>query len=585
MKEHIRTLLSSINTITKLNRKLFLIVTSLSIFSIIFPFLTLGITQQLLNTIQTLSAPFETITWLIVLYCSITIFGMIIQSIYSYFSFQLSTYVSYRMNYLLMEKCANLSLEDLEKTETYDMITRLEGEVSSKPYQALMGLIGLISTSVTFVVALIILFMWRLDLFIYLVIISIIAFACELKIADQEFQVRYERSDKEREAWYYSFLLTRDTAFKEVKMLKLKDYFLNRYWKLVTTFIKMDNGINRKRILLNLAVSLIQDIMAGFIMFIAIRETYLGTALLGTALFYISISGMIRNSTSSLAGNFYALYNSNLYMGLLEEFLDLKERKVYNGYVLEKITNIKMNAVDYTYQTGATVLHNINFEILQGECVAIVGENGSGKSTLLKLLCGLYIPANGMIEVNGKNLADIDEDSYKNHISVLFQDFLKLEDSLLENIKIGWLEQQVQKSHIKASLTRANVNFLLDEEEDYIYEKYLGSWFEGGSQLSGGQWQKIALARTFYKEASIYFLDEPSSALDANSELKVFEYFFEKSIDKIGIFVTHRIKLAQRADKIIVLDQGQIVGVGTHDELYENCELYRTLLKKEREVH
>ena len=201
MKEHIRTLLSSIKTIIQLNRKLFFIVTSLSIFSIIFPFLTLGITQQLLNTIQTLSAPFAEIAWLIVLYCGISIFGVVTQSIYSYFSFQLSTYVSYRMNYVLMEKCGNLSLEDLEKTETYDMITRLEGEISSKPYQALTGLIGLISTSVTFVVALVIVLIWRLDIFVYLIIISVVAFIGELKIADKEFQIRYERSDKEREAW------------------------------------------------------------------------------------------------------------------------------------------------------------------------------------------------------------------------------------------------------------------------------------------------------------------------------------------------------------------------------------------------
>ena len=463
MKEHINTLLSSVKTMIKLNRKLFLIVTSLSIFSIIFPFITLGLTQQLLNTIQTLSAPFEIIIWLIILYCGITVLGAIISSIYSYFSFQLSIYVSYRMSYLLMEKCGNLSLEDLERTETYDMITRLEGEISSKPYQALTGLIGFISTSFTFIVSLVLVMLWRLDIFIYLIIISIIAFACEFKIADKEFQIRYNRSDKERKAWYYSFLLTRDTAFKEVKMLKLKDYFLNRYWNLVMAFMTEDNGVNRKRILMNLAVGLIQDVVAGFVMLVAIREAYFGSVLVGTALFYISIAGMVRGSTSSLAGSFYALYNSNLYMGLLKEFLDLEEQDITGIHQLEEITSVRVSGVDYVYQNGLFALNDVNFELFKGERVAIVGENGSGKSTLLKLLCGLYEPTNGMIEINGKRLSEINRDSYKNNISVLFQDFLQLEATLLENVKIGWVDAKVQKRHAKESLKRANVNFLHDE--------------------------------------------------------------------------------------------------------------------------
>ena len=120
---------------------------------------------------------------------------------------------------------------------------------------------------------------------------------------------------------------------------------------------------------------------------------------------------------------------------------------------------------------------------------------------------------------------------------------------------------------------------------NYEYEKYLGSWFEDGYPLSGGQWQKIALARTFYKDASVYFLDEPSVALDANSEMKVFESFFEKSKDKLGIFITHRIKVAKQAEKIIVLNEGKLQGIGNHDYLYENCERYKELFLKEQKLH
>jgi len=140
----------------------------------------------------------------------------------------------------------------------------------------------------------------------------------------------------------------------------------------------------------------------------------------------------------------------------------------------------------------------------------------------------------------------------------------------------------MKRDHIKKALKFADVNFL-KEKDDYLYEKHLGNWFEGGFQLSGGQWQKIALARTYYKKASLYFLDEPSSALEVNDEMEIFK-IFSKNENKIGIFITHRVKIAKQAEKIIVINQGEIVNVGIHQYLYANCKLYKDLLLKEQEL-
>jgi len=531
-----------------------------------------------------MSLPLNDVLGLVVIYCVFSISVMIIQNVNSYFSQQLNIFLMYRMKFLLMEKCSELPLERLEETETYDMITRLENEIAVKPSQSLSALVGIVSISITLVTALVILFQWRIWMFLIFIIISLIALSAHLKIANKEFQMRFNRSNKEREVWYYAFLLTRDTAFKEVKILNLKDYFLKKYWGLVKSFIKEENQLNRFSILLQVMLSLLQDLMAGFVMFIAIREAYLGFILIGTALVYMNVTNMIQGAIGGLATHIHSLYNSNLYMSMLKDFLKLETQSQLGDYEVKEVNSLKISRVFYNYPNQQDVLKDVSFELFKGERVAIVGENGSGKSTLLKLLCGLYEPSDGVISINGQVFNNINMDSYKKNISVLFQDFLKLESSLLENIHIGHIDEEINQEKIKEALDFAGVDFF-KEGEHYDYHRFLGNWFEDGSQISGGQWQKIALARAYYKEAQIYFLDEPSSALDVFAEMKIFESFFEKSRHKIGVFITHRVKIAKQADKIIVMSKGEVVDVGSHDYLHQHCSLYKEMLEKEEELN
>jgi len=583
MKHQIKTLLFTIKIVLGMNKKLFLIVSVLSFISSIAPIALLQITQTIFNMIQAMELPFaEVLPWIIV-YVFFSIFMKLLSSTSNYFTRKFNISLLYSMKYKLMKKCTELPLESLEKTETYDMINRLENEAGSKPYEALNALVGMVSSVAPFIWVGVILFNWQMWLFFLMLGISVIHFIAYLKLTDKEFNMRFNRSNREREVWYYSFLLMRDTAFKEVKVLNLKDHFLKRYWNSVQKFMKEENDINKLNILLNLASLTIQDIIAAVVMFLAIREAYLGIILIGTALVYMNITGIIQNATSSLAGYIRSLYNSNLYMNLLKEFLELESEEISKGADLSDIEKLEVRNLTYDYPNQRNVLEALNFEILKGERVAIVGENGSGKSTLLKLLCGLYQPKEGSVLINGAPLSEIRMSSYRKNISVLFQDFLKFEGSLLDNIHIGHIEREVKKDDIKQALEFTNVNFF-KEQDDYLYEDYLGNWFEDGSQLSGGQWQKIALARAYYKEAPLYLLDEPSSALDVNAELEIFKSFFHKSENRIGIFITHRIKIAKQADKIIMMEKGKVIGVGSHQHLYENCELYQDLLLKEQEL-
>ncbi|HFU3861967.1 TPA: ATP-binding cassette domain-containing protein, partial [Streptococcus suis] len=221
-------------------------------------------------------------------------------------------------------------------------------------------------------------------------------------------------------------------------------------------------------------------------------------------------------------------------------------------------------------------LSEISLSFKCGELVAIVGKNGSGKSTLVKLLCGLYKPSQGEIVFNGISNKNLDLAFYQKHVSVLFQDFVKYELTLRENIALSNLEILNDTQAIKLALKK--FSFEVDRDIDM----QLGTWFQDGRQLSGGQWQKLALVRTFLKNASVYILDEPSSALDPVSEKEIFDKFIELSRDHVSIFISHNLKSAKKADKIIVMKDGKVDGVGNHETLLRTNEHYKKMYYSEQ---
>lgn len=324
-----------------------------------------------------------------------------------------------------------------------------------------------------------------------------------------------------------------------------------------------------------------------FIMVVAISGAYAGEIMIGTVMAYLNAITMIETSTNTVAAGIYSIYNSNLYMRMLKDFIEDSEgeEKIRKDLLkIEKINKIELRNVCFDYPELKNVLKNISLTIGNNDQIAIVGKNGSGKSTLFKILCGLYYPKRGEVLINDKPIEKYSIEEYRERTSVLFQDFLKYEGSLRENVILGDIRRDSTDENVKAALNKANVDFLLQEEK-YSLDRILGNWFDNGSQLSGGQWQKIALSRVYYKDADIYLLDEPSSALDATAELKIFNSFFEVSKEKIAIYITHRVKIAKNATKIIVIDEGKIVGMGNHMELLKSCSVYNELYKQEVEEY
>lgn len=583
-KSNIKLFVYTIQLLCKINKKIFAFSVVLSIINGIFPIATLLLSQSIINEIQLLKKPFDILLKLIIIYFLISVIGTILQNISGYILSKLNNILQYGINKIIIEKCSKLSLEMLERTETYDTIARLEQDISTKPYQTLQSIMSIFSNGVSAVLASIIIISWNVWIEVLLLIISIMMFSGEIIIGNKEFIMKYKRSDKERESWYYSYLLTHDTAFKEVKSFGLKNHFLKRYIELSNIFISQTNQIEKFKTLLNISISLIQDVFSLVTMIMAIYAAYIGGIMIGTAMSYLNAITMVQGSTNALASGIYTIYNSNLYISLLKDFLENfdgeEEIESESKLNIDSISSLDLFRIGYDYPEFKSALNEVTLKINKGEQIAIVGKNGSGKSTLFKIICGLYKTSRGKFMVNGYNIDTYNIESYRKRTSVLFQDFLKFEGSLKENIAIGDINKQENNEDIYMALDKANVNFLKSNGY-YDLGKTLGNWFDNGSQLSGGQWQKIALARAYYRKADVFLLDEPSSALDAMAEMKIFKSFFEISKDKIGIYITHRVKIAKNATKIIVLEDGNIVGIGNHEKLLRECTVYKDMYFEE----
>jgi ATP-binding cassette subfamily B protein len=254
-------------------------------------------------------------------------------------------------------------------------------------------------------------------------------------------------------------------------------------------------------------------------------------------------------------------------------------RPFSEGIVFEKVC--------FRYPTANTdklVLEDINLVIHPGETIALVGENGSGKTTLIKLLCRLYDPTSGSIRIDGIDVRDFKIEEFRNEFTVVFQDFVRFNMKVWENIGLGRLDNAVDIEMIREAAVKSGADGAITRLKEG-YEAMLGKWFEGGEELSIGEWQKIALARAFLRDAQVIIMDEPSSAMDPRAEYETFSKFKEMFAGKTSVLISHRLSTVRMADTIYVMDRGMIVEHGGHEELMKRGQKYAKLFKMQAEAY
>ena len=489
------------------------------------------------------------------------------------------------VNTLILEKAATLELRHFEDADFYDKMQNARREAASRPLSMALETASLLQQFlilISYAVLLARLSPWSVLL---IVAASVPAFVAEARFSGESFRLNTWRAPEGRRQNYLEWILTRDSHVKEVKLFGLAPLILDRYRALFTKFYAEDRSLALRKGAAGMALGLVSLFaFYGAYAFMAVRAA-LGAITLGDLTLYLSVFRQGQSSIQSALASVGALYEDGLFMSNLFAYLDIgtggeAPRQLPALTVpRSRAQEIEFRDVSFRYP-GADkwVLRGISLKLQPGEKMALVGENGAGKSTLIKLLMRLYDPTEGAIFYGGVDLRDLDARDLRDRIGVLFQDFVRYQWTARENIGVGWLPALDDVARIERAVDEGGARSVVDQLPQKL-ETMLGGWFEEGHELSGGQWQKIALARAFIRDSEVLVLDEPTAALDAEAEHELFARLRQLASDRTAILISHRFSTVRLADRIAVIRDGRVEELGTHAELVERNGRYAHLFK------
>lgn len=586
MKQDKYASLVSIKKILKVTfsfgRKKLIYIFLLSILSTLLPIISVFNTQMIINLIQVGTSFKEQILWFpLILFVVIGILSDGVESLKAYITGIYSDYLIFKFNEKILTVATKLELQDFENPDYYDLMQRAEVEASNRPFAIINSLMTIFFSLVTIFSYVLVLFLWKWWTIIIIIALPIVTSLHFKKISRAEHKVIVERTSLERKSWYLEDLLNKDTNVKEVKLFNLEEYLKNKYKLIREQFLIQNRMLLKKRGLYTYFFQGVSLISSNIIVIIAFLEATIGKILIGNLMTYINAITKVKENTVNVINTYFALHQHSLYASNINDFFALENicenRNKTDGISISSINEIRFINVSFKYPTkNEYALENINLKLEKGKRFTIVGQNGSGKSTLAKLILGFYSNYEGEILINGMNLRNIDIKSYRKFNSAVFQDFVNYHFSIKENISISNIKRNYEIEAITHAARESGANDFI-KNLDKKYEQQLGYWFEDGIQLSGGEWQKLAIARAFFKDADVIVMDEPAAALDAIAENNMYKNFSKMTEEKIGIFITHRIKKFDFVSEIIVLKDGKIIGKGKHVDLVENNDVYKDL--------
>lgn len=503
---------------------------------------------------------------------------------------------SNEMSVRLMEHAAGLDLQHFEDSGFYDRLERARRQTVGR-ISLLNQLFGLAQDAVTILTLAITLLAFSPLLFALLLVSVLPAFLSETHYAALGYSLMYQWTPERRKLDYYRYVASSDRTAKELKLFGLSPFLVNRYRELADGFYEANRRLAIRRSVVGSALSLISA--AGYYAAygVIVVRTVQGVLSVGDLTLLAGTFARCRDLIERMLRATTELYDQALYLDDLFLFLQMRPRiappaaprrvprPIREGFELQGVwfryPAAEGNGAPAPSEQAGWVLRDVSMHIRPAERLALVGENGAGKTSLIKLLLRLYEPTRGTILLDGHPLGDYDSEALRDEVGVIFQDFVRYDMRVDENIAVGRIaalegDADGVRGRVKRAAERSRAVEVVDQLPNG-YETMLGRRFEGGVDLSGGQWQKVALGRAYMRDAQVLILDEPTAALDARAEFAVFQRFSELTAGRIAILISHRFSTVRMADRIVVLEGGEVVEEGNHDALLARKGRYAEL--------
>ncbi len=499
--------------------------------------------------------------------------------------------VTEHVQLLILHKANTLDLAFFENSEFHDKMRRATQESSNRPLLMIAQTFTLVRAIVTLLSMLGLLLHLAWWLVLIAAIIPIPSFIADSRYSLRGYwKMRWQSAEK-RQQMYINQIMTYDDYNKEIKLFHLGNFFIQRYHELAEKFYRENKRLEVPRNITSLLWSGLSIIANSSIYLYVAFQAVLGRISIGSLSQYTIAINQAGQSFEGVLDGVADLYENNLFVDTVFEFLAYEPEIVSPTHPVpiklpqdSRGLDIEFRNVSFTYPgKQQPSLHKVSFTLHAGETIALVGRNGAGKTTLVKLLTRLYDPDEGEILVGGRNIKEYDLNALRDQIGVIFQDYVRYSLKVQENIGVGRIAD-IENLDLVTAAAKSGADVVVGKLDEG-YATMLGRWFDNGAQLSGGEWQKVALARAFMRDARILILDEPTSALDAQAEYDVFTRFRHLTEGKTAVFISHRFSTVRLADRIFVIEDGSLIESGSHHELMQVNGRYAHLFNLQAEAY
>ncbi len=565
------------------NAMFFVLITLLSSVS---PPLVVLLNKETIDKISNINGDitaFKTVIYLLILYYLLNYAIEIFREAQDYIFEKISLTINFILKGMISEKLMMTPLKKFEDSFFYDTIKLANISLSGSGIKVVQNLIGVIGSLISLVgiFGILMSIHWSLPFALFLSTLPgiILIFASKMK----SYHMERELSSIEREMSFTEGLFTDKRSLREIKIYNTGEFLLNK-WK------QLFEGTAKRKLNLafwelkskSLAIFILQISSLAVSIFL-VYQIFGKELSIGSYIALITAVTTVQGLFGSIGGNLGDIFETAMYNEALLKILNYKEKEKEKGNLIpvNSIESISLeNASFYYPNSNEKVLDNVSLHISKGDNISIVGYNGSGKTTLAYCLLGLFELNQGSLKVNNINFNDIDKSVYLDRVSAVFQDFMRYKYTVKENVGMGNLNKINNDGKIYESLEKVGMDKKIENYSNGL-ETFLTKELPEGSELSGGEWQRIALARAFLKDADLIVLDEPTAALDPISELQVFDIFHELSNNKTTLTISHRIGPTKRSDLIIVMNQGKIVEQGSFHELINKKGMFYTMYESQ----